>query len=517
MGSHSGQNLNTANARRVITFCAWESQSRAMLSPLFFGNVNAISKWLHRQTGLHNAILLYRAPPSSDRFYPFHQGMPKSALPQAELRIGKKVCCEKRDCEKPENPDVVEVDAYISFAPPDNIIPGFTKSVFNFSSKANEWCNDRFHFVDHAAYEEAVREYFEYRKKRKERLPEVRFTIPIKTKDQHGLDYDRMQLWWALVNKSADIQYKYFSMNCSMATLMALKAGGAEKYLKYIPSIPIFPHNPKSTSIYASKLSAKIKSAENYSKLQKEKDEFLPVENPFIKYVKDLVAAIFYKNRLNQPMPSLEEDLEEPIKINDKYQFSHFKNNSFVLEYRDLKKISKLLAIAENTTYADVRLFYLRKVQARCADFVFHHPEFKGLNEMANLMESIDRYKNENKDLWNELNNEELKALITLKRYSESKDQPNNSYLFHFWKKAATIRQYKKNAIELFFKEHEISEYWTWGSGTAEKLLDKLRVMGGRGYGDSLAERWIRLVQARENKKDQRQKAERMASAVVLT
>jgi hypothetical protein len=509
MRSDSVQSLHDSSSRRVITFCAWESQSRASLFSVFSGNVKAISKCLDRQVGLHSAILLYTSPLSSERFYPFHKDMPKSALPKAELKIGNELCCEKRDEEKPKNADVVEVDAYISFVPPNNMLPGFVKSVFNFSSKSSEWCNDRFRFFNDVAYEEAVREYFEYKKKKEERLPEVRFTIPIKTKYQHGLDYDRMQLWWALVNKSDDMKYKYFSMNCSMATLMALRAGGAEKYLKYISSIPIFPHNPKSTSIYASKLKAKIKSGGHHADPQKEKDEVLPVEKPLIKYVKDLVGAIFYKNRLNQPMPSLQEDLEEPIKINTEYDFGDFnkkkqdEKKSYLFEHRALKKISKLLTIAEKTKYDDVRLFYLRKVQARCAEFVFHHPEFKGLNEMANLMESIDRYKNKNLDLWNELNNEELKALIMLKRYSESEDQLNNRYLFNFWTKAATVRAKKKAAIEQFFKENQMINYWNWESaGIAEKLPPALSAHGGWGYANELAGRWIRLMQARENKNE---------------
>lgn len=210
------------------------------------------------RSGLHAALLLYRPTPDSTRDYPFHKDMPCSALPEYEVLSmfqNKEIKCSDARGDTPLNhPDIVSFDSYINFLPEDQSVKSDGGIINGLKSMPHARRTSQFEdgqFILSGAsdpYEEAVAEYFEYRHGRKEeRLPDIHISIPVKSDTQDGLDYEKIQAWWAMINRSRTLKYQYLSQNCSYAVLQALKAGGAENFL---PFHSLFPVTPKKVGRY---------------------------------------------------------------------------------------------------------------------------------------------------------------------------------------------------------------------------------------------------------------------------
>lgn len=399
---------------KKIVFCGWKSKSTTGgVSSIFkSGGIGKMTAGYH---GLHSSILLYQPSTTNQSEYPFHKHMPRSAHPRFSVESDYKgqtiICTEGRGKTERINPDVTSVDAYINFIPKLGETATFKNHTFDSISRDSSWEHGKMKFSQDP-YEEAAEEYFEYRHGRpEERQPEVLISLPVKSPTQAGLDYDRMQLWWALVNKSNTVRYKYFSNNCAYATLMALKAGGADDYLKYTPGL--LSPTPRKAANYTEKLSEHING--------KHIDD-----TSLITYIKKLLEAIVRAKK------SLTDNTESPIRDNYHYfEFIDINKKNPLYSYSDIKKIIKLLSKSKKTKQLDESLLYLKKAQDICAQFIFHHPNIH-FNEIANLMISIDKVKEKNLTVWYDLDNPGAEELIQLKSFlAQQQEHARHQKLFN--------------------------------------------------------------------------------------
>lgn len=188
------------NNIKKITVCVWKSQSKSF-SPI---------KLMSRIGGLHASLMLFNVEKDKDK------------------DKDKKPLIYPLDNSFEDKKHDFQIATYVNYVPntekqsscPEIIPTKYKKQNFNENQNV--------------ALDQAINDYKIYKGKRKERKPELTLEIPVKNKNsEHGLDYDKIQQWWELVNRNEKLNYSYFSNNCSFGVLQALKAGGADEYLEY--------------------------------------------------------------------------------------------------------------------------------------------------------------------------------------------------------------------------------------------------------------------------------------------
>lgn len=460
--SKNSKQEKASNPIKKITFCLWKSRSSwrektrvPFMHPL---------KMLNDYAGLHASLLLFQSPSGNSTLYPFYKGMPKSAYPKfkvtSEFKGGEILCCEGRGNIPLSNENVLKIDSYVNFIPKEGDAPSFKKNVFKSMARSSKLTKNgtKLEFIQNP-YEEACEEYFEYRHGREERLPEILLSIPVKTEESDGLDYDKICMWWTLVNKSDSISYKYFSENCAFGVLQALRAGGSEKFLSYRAS-NFLPITPNKVSLYTKKLEARLSG-------EIEQTTFEMVAA----YIQKLIHAITQRNNINAEKHKTVKQSETAI--NSNFSFKDFLNDGFYSEHPNkISHIIKEISVAENSEYKDVNAFYLKKAQSHCAEFLFYHPDTPAFNLIANIMVKIDKEKEKNPDLYYGDLNEQV---INLKRYTESASKKFGLFLRNPKQEAITkfFRDYPSPSRDDFLrlKAHLSDNY---KKDDAEKLIEKI-------------------------------------------
>ena len=384
---------------------------------------------------------------------------------------GKEIlCCEGRGNIERYNENVVAFDSYINFIPRQGETPGLFNDTFPSFARPSNWENGKMVF-SFDPYDEAAEEYYEYRHGRKEeRQPEVVIDVPVKTETSNGLDYERMQLWWTLVNKSSDIQYKYFSSNCAYATVMALRAGGSDQYLKWEDKI--FPVTPLRAARHAGEIA---KSIGQQKASQMNQTDGKGIFDGVIRYVKRLVLAIDAADKIP-------DDLLE-IKINENIGSNKFLEMLSKVRKHDraIDKICMLVRDADNAKDIITRYKRLHKIEDQCARYLFKHPDSQLFNLIASMMVKIDIEKNDDFLLWCDAADPRRQLLAELLAYSHSNDRK-----FGIFK-----RDKKRDIVQTFFKKCP--------NPSLDQLLqlkEDLKKSSRRGYSNDTVDKLIKITRS---------------------
>mgnify|MGYP003676161790 CR=1 FL=1 len=371
---------------KVITVNIWHTESKSF-KPVFpfFNPFNALSHY----GGLHASMLLFERKEGSNKAFPFHNKMQPQALPKKAVTSeykDKSFSSGNRERQEYNNEDAETVDAYINFIPKQEkagdcpeALPTLSKTR---KSSYDETKNEFVFEDDLDPYDEAISEYYVYRNGREERLP-FSIEIPVKTDSQEGLDYDKIKAWWSIINRSHHLKYSYFSKNCSYGVLQALKAGGAEKFLKYDDFLI---STPKKTQFYAESLLKTI----NVKEIIAEKYSL----NNTIEYIMQLIKKIF---SFNASKKEKKEYNETPLEIKNDLTLMNFQKT--LLHHKDEVKGSKELSLASKIltskaiTKESLSYDELIQIEELISDYIFYNPNSVIFNEITSFMITVDKQK----------------------------------------------------------------------------------------------------------------------------